>query len=119
VMPHEMEGITVPNKHIQVKKVEISHLLEYKGRQERLCLPSPSKVAEQEETKSAINSVLPCLNYREREIIKLRYGIGDGFCYTLEECSRIFKVGRERVRQVESKAIRKLNRKMERMKIND
>ena len=48
------------------------------------------------------------LTYREREIIKLRYGIGDGYTYTLEEVGRIFKVTRERVRQVEAKAIRKL-----------
>ncbi len=48
------------------------------------------------------------LTYREREIIKLRYGLGDGYTYTLEEVGRIFKVTRERVRQVEAKAIRKL-----------
>ena len=52
--------------------------------------------------------VLKTLTYREREIIKLRYGIGDGYTYTLEEVGRIFKVTRERVRQVEAKAIRKL-----------
>lgn len=48
------------------------------------------------------------LSYREREIIKLRYGIGDGYAYTLEETGNIFKVTRERVRQVEAKAVRKL-----------
>ena len=42
------------------------------------------------------------------EHLKLRYGIGDGYTYTLEEVGRIFKVTRERVRQVEAKAIRKL-----------
>lgn len=56
------------------------------------------------------NSALKMLTYREREIIKLRYGIGDGYTYTLEEVGRIFKVTRERVRQVEAKAIRKLRR---------
>jgi len=58
--------------------------------------------------KDKIDSVLKSLSYREREIIKLRYGIGDGYTYTLEEVGRIFKVTRERVRQVEAKAIRKL-----------
>ena len=43
-----------------------------------------------------------------REIIKLRYGIGDGYTYTLEEVGRIFRVTRERVRQIEAKAVRKL-----------
>ena len=58
--------------------------------------------------RARINDVLKTLTYREREILKLRYGIGDGYTYTLEEVGRIFKVTRERVRQVESKAIRKL-----------
>ena len=53
-------------------------------------------------------AVLNTLTYREREIIKLRYGIGDGYTYTLEEVGRIFKVTRERVRQVERKAIMKI-----------
>ncbi|MFN0012467.1 MAG: sigma-70 family RNA polymerase sigma factor [Phycisphaerales bacterium] len=58
--------------------------------------------------KLRIEQVLKSLTYREREIIKLRYGIGDGYTYTLEEVGRIFKVTRERVRQVEAKAIQKL-----------
>ena len=52
--------------------------------------------------------MLKTLTYREREIIRLRYGLGDGYTYTLEEVGRIFKVTRERVRQIEAKAVRKL-----------
>ncbi len=69
---------------------------------------SPVSSATQEMLKDRIEQVLKTLTYREREIIKLRYGIGDGYTYTLEEVGRIFKVTRERVRQVEAKAIRKL-----------
>jgi len=69
---------------------------------------SPILAASQEMLKDKIDAVLKTLVYREREIIKLRYGIGDGYTYTLEEVGRIFKVTRERVRQVEAKAIRKL-----------
>ncbi|MEZ6318354.1 MAG: RNA polymerase sigma factor RpoD [Phycisphaerales bacterium] len=69
---------------------------------------SPDESAAQDMLKQRIESVLKTLTYREREIIKLRYGIGDGYTYTLEEVGRIFKVTRERVRQVEAKAIRKL-----------
>ena len=69
---------------------------------------SPVASATQEMLKERIDVVLKTLSYREREIIKLRYGIGDGYTYTLEEVGRIFKVTRERVRQVEAKAIRKL-----------
>ena len=71
-------------------------------------IDSPVQSATQEMLKDRIDHVLKTLTYREREIIKLRYGIGDGYTYTLEEVGRIFKVTRERVRQVEAKAIRKL-----------
>ncbi len=69
---------------------------------------SPVITASGEMLKDRIEQVLKSLTYREREIIKLRYGIGDGYTYTLEEVGKIFKVTRERVRQVEAKAIRKL-----------
>ncbi|MBI4579725.1 MAG: RNA polymerase sigma factor RpoD, partial [Planctomycetes bacterium] len=69
---------------------------------------SPVASAGNEMLKDRIEEVLKTLTYREREILKLRYGIGDGYTYTLEEVGKIFKVTRERVRQVEAKAIRKL-----------
>jgi len=69
---------------------------------------SPVNAATQEMLKDKIEQVLKTLTYREREIIKLRYGLGDGYTYTLEEVGRIFKVTRERVRQIEAKAVRKL-----------
>lgn len=58
--------------------------------------------------REKIEVLLKTLTYREREIIRLRYGLGDGYTYTLEEVGRIFKVTRERVRQIEAKAVRKL-----------
>ncbi len=58
--------------------------------------------------KSQIADMLEGLNYREREILRLRYGLADGYSYTLEEVGQIFSVTRERVRQIESKAVRKL-----------
>jgi RNA polymerase primary sigma factor len=69
---------------------------------------SPSISASREMLKERIENVLSTLTFREREIIKLRYGIGDGYTYTLEEVGRIFRVTRERVRQIEAKAVRKL-----------
>ena len=62
----------------------------------------------QDSLKSRIADVLAALNYREREIIRLRYGLADGYTYTLEEVGKIFSVTRERVRQIEAKAVRKL-----------
>lgn len=58
--------------------------------------------------KNRISDALEALNYREREIIRLRYGLADGYAYTLEEVGKIFSVTRERVRQIEAKAVRKL-----------
>jgi RNA polymerase primary sigma factor len=69
---------------------------------------SPVHAASREMLRDKIESVLSTLTFREREIIKLRYGIGDGYTYTLEEVGRIFRVTRERVRQIEAKAVRKL-----------
>jgi RNA polymerase primary sigma factor len=69
---------------------------------------SPATGAAQEMLRQRINKVLKTLSYREREIIKLRYGLGDGYSYTLEEVGHIFKVTRERIRQIEAKAVRKL-----------
>ncbi|MCE9593544.1 MAG: RNA polymerase sigma factor RpoD [Planctomycetes bacterium] len=69
---------------------------------------SPVQAAGHEMLKERIEEVLSTLTFREREIVKLRYGIGDGYTYTLEEVGRIFRVTRERVRQIEAKAVRKL-----------
>jgi RNA polymerase primary sigma factor len=69
---------------------------------------SPAIGAAQEMLRTRITQVLKTLSYREREIIKLRYGLGDGYSYTLEEVGHIFKVTRERIRQIEAKAVRKL-----------
>jgi RNA polymerase primary sigma factor len=69
---------------------------------------NPIEAAGQEMLRDKIAHVLKSLTFREREIIKLRYGLGDGYSYTLEETGRIFKVTRERIRQIESKALKKL-----------
>ena len=71
-------------------------------------LPRPDKAAGNELLRQKIEALLKTLTYREREIIRLRYGLGDGYTYTLEEVGRIFKVTRERVRQIEAKAVKKL-----------
>ena len=57
---------------------------------------------------SELKEAMEVLSWREREILKLRYGLGDGYCYTLEEVGRIFQVTRERIRQIENKAVQKL-----------
>lgn len=68
---------------------------------------------EREWTVGKVREYMAALTYREREIIKLRYGIGDGYTYTLEEVVKIFKVSRERVRQIEARALRKIKGKIQ------
>jgi len=63
---------------------------------------------DQQMIRDRIESALEGLSYREREIVKLRYGLGDGFCYTLQEVAFVFKVTRERIRQIEARAFRRL-----------
>lgn len=69
---------------------------------------NPIKNASNGILRDKIEGLLKTLTFREREIVRLRYGLGDGYTYTLEEVGRIFKVTRERVRQIEAKALRKL-----------
>ena len=69
---------------------------------------NPLKLANNSLLREKIDGLLKTLTFREREIIRLRYGLTDGYCYTLEEVGRIFKVTRERVRQIEAKAVAKL-----------
>ncbi|PIZ84148.1 MAG: RNA polymerase subunit sigma-70, partial [Candidatus Omnitrophica bacterium CG_4_10_14_0_2_um_filter_44_9] len=58
--------------------------------------------------KDEMNSALSTLTEREKKILILRFGISDGAAKTLEEVGNVFKVTRERVRQIEAKALRKL-----------
>jgi RNA polymerase primary sigma factor len=68
----------------------------------------PLRSVNQQSLQTCIARALEGLSYREREIIRLRFGLADGYSYTLEEVGSIFSVTRERVRQIEAKAVEKL-----------
>jgi len=70
--------------------------------------PSPARQAAHSMLKDQMQRVLSTLTRREEKVIRLRFGLGDGTPRTLEEVGTIFKVTRERVRQIEAKALRKL-----------
>ncbi len=70
--------------------------------------PSPARMAAHSMLKDQMQRVLSTLTRREEKVIRLRFGLGDGTPRTLEEVGTIFKVTRERVRQIEAKALRKL-----------
>jgi len=69
---------------------------------------NPSEMTSYSLLKSTLNAVLKTLTERERRILEMRFGLIDGYQYTLEEIGRMYKVTRERIRQIEAKALRKL-----------
>jgi RNA polymerase primary sigma factor len=70
--------------------------------------PAPSEAASQQMLREQVEDVLASLTSRERRVLQLRFGLDDGRSRTLEEVGREFGVTRERIRQIEAKALRKL-----------
>lgn len=105
----EINGLITQKE--QLITVEPQQLLTY-AREEaaRLEAVDPTKSAEISELRESLARALKHLSYREREIIKLRFGIGHDQAYTLQECAHIFKMTRERARQIHLKAINRIRR---------
>ena len=80
---------------------------------------SPEEYATNEILKEEIKSVLMTLQEREQEVLELRFGLIDGTCHTLEEVGKRFNVTRERIRQIEAKALRKLRHPSRAKKLKD
>ena len=80
---------------------------------------SPEEYTENEILKEEIKQVLMSLQPREQEVLELRFGLKDGTCHTLEEVGKKFNVTRERIRQIEAKALRKLRHPSRAKKLKD
>jgi RNA polymerase primary sigma factor len=80
---------------------------------------SPEEYATNEILKEEIKNVLLTLQEREQEVLELRFGLKDGTCHTLEEVGKKFNVTRERIRQIEAKALRKLRHPSRAKKLKD
>ena len=80
---------------------------------------SPEEYATNQILKEEIKSVLSTLQTREQQVLELRFGLIDGTCYTLEEVGKRFNVTRERIRQIEAKALRKLRHPSRSKKLKD
>ena len=80
---------------------------------------SPEEYATNEILKEEIRNVLKTLQPREQQVLELRFGLIDGTCYTLEEVGKKFNVTRERIRQIEAKALRKLRHPSRAKKLKD
>ena len=93
-----------------------SHLGEFLKDESSL---SPEEYTENEILKEEIKEVLASLQPREQEVLELRFGLKDGTCHTLEEVGKKFNVTRERIRQIEAKALRKLRHPSRAKKLKD
>jgi len=82
-------------------------------------LPAPAEAANRQLLREQVESVLEQLSEREREVLNMRYGLEDGRTRTLEEVGRHFSVTRERIRQIEAKALRKLRQPPRAMLLRD
>ena len=82
-------------------------------------IPGPDDVTSGQLLKEQLHSILNSLSERERAVLEMRFGLRDGESHTLEEVGRAFGVTRERVRQIESKALRKLRHPGHRRKLRD
>ena len=80
---------------------------------------SPEEYTENEILKEEIKEVLETLQPREQEVLELRFGLIDGTCHTLEDVGKRFNVTRERIRQIEAKALRKLRHPSRAKKLKD
>jgi RNA polymerase primary sigma factor len=82
-------------------------------------LPKPSDAAFQEVLREQLHDALDGLDPREREVLEMRFGLVDGQTRTLEEVGNILGVTRERIRQIETKALRKLRHPIKSRKLRD
>ena len=80
---------------------------------------SPADAASNLVLREQLEAVLNTLTDREKDVLKLRFGLDDGYARTLEEVGRVFKVTRERIRQIEGKALRKLKHPSRRKRLKD
>jgi len=118
IVPPSMCGHSIAHTVRTVEDVEADKLLTMAGPQQRYILPSPSDIAERNDYAQVIQKLITTLSFREREILKLRFGIGTGCEHSYEELGRTFKVSRSRIQQIEKKAMTKLGNRIERHEAN-
>jgi RNA polymerase primary sigma factor len=82
-------------------------------------IPGPVDAASKQLLKEQVRSILDSLSEREREVLEMRFGLRDGQSHTLEEVGQFFGVTRERIRQIEAKALRKLRHPYRSRKLRD
>jgi RNA polymerase sigma factor (sigma-70 family) len=81
----------------------------FRERLEALCHADEDTLRKQ--LRRQMDMALDTLSYRERGILEMRYGLGDGYAYTLVESGYVFKLTQERIRQLQGKSLRKLRQR--------
>lgn len=126
----ELNGYMTPDRIREIQRIALepvslespigeeddSHLGDFVEDKESV---SPTEYTTQSMIRSALYDVMSDLTDREEKVLRLRYGIGDGKPRTLEEVGKEFGVTRERIRQIEAKAIRKLRHPTRQKKLDD
>ena len=69
-----------------------------------------------DELRERVKEALDTLSYRERGILEMRYGLGDGYCYTLAQAGEVFRLTRERIRQIQARSLRRLRLRAEELR---
>jgi RNA polymerase primary sigma factor len=82
-------------------------------------MPEPDDAASAQLLREQLRAILKSLNHRERQVLEMRFGLKDGQSHTLEEVGQAFGVTRERIRQIEAKALRKLRHPLRSRKLRD
>ncbi|HSR34777.1 MAG TPA: sigma-70 family RNA polymerase sigma factor, partial [Anaerolineae bacterium] len=82
-------------------------------------MPEPDDAASAQLLREQLRTILNSLNHRERQVLEMRFGLKDGQSHTLEEVGQAFGVTRERIRQIEAKALRKLRHPLRSRKLRD
>lgn len=106
IRERQNRGSTYFQQHKRVELIALNDYLE--DQRSRLAAPDPTDPIEAQELRDLFEEAFEGLSFREREILKLRWGLGDGYCYSLREVGRVFQVSQNRLHQIESRAMRKL-----------
>lgn len=105
--PKELQLSSTTNKVVQVSDIKTDRLL-VTNTVKMLNEAQRNEPQITDEDSSNVREALSYLTERERKVLELRFGLTDGYCRTLDECAKQFRVGTERIRQNEAKALRKL-----------
>jgi RNA polymerase sigma factor (sigma-70 family) len=107
VLPESLAGKTLESKKVAIKEIPPEKLLAPADKPGML---PPAEKAFQEDFKEAVGRLLHKLSFREREVLKLTYGLGGNDVKTLGYIAHLFLITKERVRQIQKKAIAKLQK---------